>query len=466
MFSNPTKPRSIATQLILLFTLAAAILLGCALGGFYWLVLRHALAEDNAVLADKVGALLAELKEPDGIAGIDQELKSRRAGEPAVYWVRIIGPEFGIETETVRMSEIVPLRAFPVPTESRPSFPKNYRAGPRLFALVAANETVNGRLYTIQVAQDRSEDERFRAIFGSLLLVTLAIGTLAFAAIATTVVNRGLRPLRQMTRLVGRVSSAHLNEHLTTTGWPPELQPLAVAFDDMLVRLEDSFTRLSQFSADIAHELRTPIANLLGEAQVGLSRARPAQEYREIIESSVAECERLAGIIDNLLFLARAEAAPREIQRSVFDARSAIEKIAAYYQPVAEERAIILRCLGQGQLFADPVLFNRALNNLVENALRFAPDGSEITIAINAEASATQVSVKDTGAGIPSEHLPRIFDRFYRVDPSRSPAGSGLGLALVKSILDLHGGSAQIRSEVGRGTDVILTFPNRPAAQT
>jgi two-component system heavy metal sensor histidine kinase CusS len=265
-----------------------------------------------------------------------------------------------------------------------------------------------------------------------------------------------------MTRLVGRVSSAHLNERLATVGWPSEIQPLAVAFDNMLARLEDSFTRLSQFSADLAHELRTPIANLLGEAQVGLSRARQPEEYREIIESSVAECERLAGIINNLLFLARAEAARQEIQRSVFDGRAAIEKIAAYHQPIAEDRHIAIRCLGEGQLFADPVLFNRAVNNLVENALRFATDGSEITIAINADPSTTQVSVRDTGLGIPPEHLARIFDRFYRVDPSRSPAGSGLGLALVKSILDLHGGSAEIQSDVGGGTEVILKFPNRP----
>ena len=462
MSSNPTNPRSIATQLILLFTLAAAILLGCALGGFYWLVVRHAFAEDNAVLADKMDALRTELKEPDGISGIDQELKSRRAGEPAIYWVRIVGPESKIEIETPRMSEMIPVNAFAVTAQSTSTFPKNYRTGPRLFSLVTANEMINGRSYTIQVAQDRSEDERFRARFGALLLVTLAIGTLAFAAIATTVVRRGLSPLRQMTRLVGRVSSAHLNERLATTGWPPELQPLAIAFDDMLVRLEDSFTRLSQFSADLAHELRTPIANLLGEAQVGLSRARQPQEYREIIESSVAECERLAGIIDNLLFLARAEAARQQIDRSIFDARPAIEKIAAYYQPVAEDRQIGIRCLGQGQVFADPVLFDRALNNLVENALRFAPDRTEITIALEATDTDAQVSVKDSGQGISPEHLPRVVDRFYRVDPSRSPAGSGLGLALVKSILDLHGGSIEIQSAVGRGTKVTLSFPNHP----
>jgi len=461
MFSNPTKPRSIATQLILLFTLAAAILLSCALGGFYWLVVRHAFAEDNAVLEDKIRALRTELKEPDGLAAINQELKSRRAGEPEIYWVRIIGPQSEIEAETPRMREVLPVAVFATPTESLLSPPKNYRTGGRLFSLVTASEFVDSRVYTIQVGQDRSEDERFRSRFGLLLLITLALGTLIFAAIAINVTSTGLRPLRQMTQLVGRVSSAHLSERLATTGWPSEIQPLAVAFDDMLARLEDSFTRLSQFSADLAHELRTPIANLLGEAQVGLSRARQPQEYRAIIESGVAECERLAGIIDNLLFLARAEAARQEIHLSTLDGRSVIEKIAAYYQPIAEERHIGIRCLGQAEVFADPVLFDRALNNIVENALRFTPDGSEIAITVQAGETFTQVSVKDAGPGIPDEHLPRVFDRFYRVDPSRTPSGSGLGLALVKSIVELHRGSAKIESQSGRGATVVLSFPSK-----
>ena len=228
-----------------------------------------------------------------------------------------------------------------------------------------------------------------------------------------------------------------------------------------LERLEGSFTRLSQFSADLAHELRTPIANMLGEAQVTLTRERSAKEYRTVIESTAAECERLSGIIDNLLFLARAESAEQQIERSLFNGRAALEKIATFYQPSAEDRHIDITCSGDAEIFADPMLFNRAAGNLVENGLRFTPRGGSIRISVSATETASKVLVSDSGSGIAPEHLPRVFDRFYRADPSRSSSGTGLGLALVKSIVDLHGGTAAIESEPGRGTSVTLSFPTK-----
>jgi two-component system heavy metal sensor histidine kinase CusS len=277
--------------------------------------------------------------------------------------------------------------------------------------------------------------------------------------IAISVTRRALRPLAQMTSSVERVGPTHFSERVPPAQWPSELRPLAIAFDDMLDRLEDSFTRLSQFSADLAHELRTPLANILGEAQVGLTRQRSAEEYRETIESVAAECERLSGIVDNLLFLARAEAADRQIERAWFDARAAVETVAAYYQTIAEDRHVNLSCTGQGQVFADPLLFRRALSNVVENALRFTPNEGTINISIAQNESHTEISIRDNGPGIAPEHLPRVFDRFYRADPSRSPSGAGLGLALVKSIVDLHGGSAKIDNQIDGGTKVVLTFP-------
>jgi two-component system heavy metal sensor histidine kinase CusS len=229
----------------------------------------------------------------------------------------------------------------------------------------------------------------------------------------------------------------------------------------MLDRLEDSFTRLSQFSADLAHELRTPIGNMLGEAQVALTRERSSEEYRSIIESTAAECERLSGIIDNLLFLARAESAEQQVERSLFNGRAALENVASFYQTAAEDRHVRIECSGEGQIFADPALFNRAVGNLIDNALRFTTDGGNIHVSIGARGGGTEVSVRDTGSGIAPEHLPRVFDRFYRGDASRSSAGTGLGLALVKSIVGLHEGSARLESELGHGTTVTLTFPNQ-----
>jgi len=461
MFSKRTEPRSIASQLILLFTLAAALLLTCGLGVFYSIVVRHAFAEDNAVLADKTSALSAHLHE-SGPNAFGEDLKSH-AGDPAAYWIRMLDSQGRTYAETPEMNRLLPSKIFPPPQKSASTFGgfKNYRRGSKLFSLVAVNEESGGQAYTIQVAQDRSSDERVERNFAVLFMIVLLVSVLLAVFIAMIVTKRGLRPLGEMTRSVGRIGPTHLNERVASSSWPRELQPLAIGFDEMLKRLEDSFTRLSQFSADLAHELRTPIGNILGESQVALSRDRTAAEYRETIESTTGECERLSRIVDNLLFVARVDAAREPIARKRFDARAAVEKIATFYQMIADDRRVTIRCTGVGQIDADPDLFERALGNLLDNALRFTPPNGSIQIALSKHDADFEVAVNDNGCGIAPEHLPRIFDRFYRVDSSRGSDGAGLGLALVKSIVDLHGGSTRIESELNRGTTVTLVFPNK-----
>jgi two-component system heavy metal sensor histidine kinase CusS len=464
-----TEPRSIAAKLVLLFTLTATLLLSCGLGVFYWIVVRHAFAEDNAVLADKISGLSADFRESGpGIFGA--ELRTHRAGERAPYWIRVLDSGGRTITETPGMDRLIPSDVFPPAQTSVTSIrnPKDYRRGAKLFSLVAVGENTGGQTYTIQVAQDRSSDEQLEKRFGILLAVVLAGSILASAIIAITVTKHGLRPLGEMTRSLERIGPAHLNERVAPAGWPRELQPLATTFDAMLARLEDSFKRLSQFSADLAHELRTPIANIMGEGQVALTRERTPGEYREVIESNVAECERLSGIVDNLLFVARVDAARESIERKLFDARAAVEKIATFYRTLAEDRHVAIHCSGEGEIYADSVLFQRAVSNLVDNALRFTPGGGAIQISITVKAAHSEVTVSDNGCGITPEHLPRVFDRFYRADSSRSSDGTGLGLALVKSIVDLHGGSVRIDSEVGHGTIVTIIFPQgviRPPAR-
>ena len=469
--SMSTKHRSIAWQLILLFTMATSLLLACGLGVFYAIVIRHAFAEDKAVLADKLAALHADLQE-NGPTRFAEELNGRNAGEHTAYWIRVLDPQGRTYAETPGMDRSLPPEIFPPPpafakasadTQKSASIigsPKDYRNGSKLFSLVTLNEESSSQPYTLQVAQDRSSDERVERNFAVLFIMVLCGSVLASAFIAVIVTKRGLRPLREMTQSVARIGPTHLKERVTPAEWPRELQPLAIAFDDMLKRLDDSFTRLSQFSADLAHELRTPVANMIGEAQVALTRNRTAAEYRETIESSVGECERLSRIVDNLLFVARVDAAREPIARKRLDARAAVGKIAAFYQTVAEDHHVTITCSGEGHIYADPDLFERALGNLLDNALRFTQENGSIQIALSERGRRFEVAVSDNGSGIDPEHLPRVFDRFYRADSSRGSDGAGLGLALVKSIVDLHGGSAKIESEIGCGTTVTLSFPN------
>ena len=467
MFSRPAEPRSIASQLVFLFTPAAALLLCCGLGVLYWIVVRHAFAEDRAVLIDKVLAIRNDLRSVGGPRLLNQELKAPQGGERAAYWLRLIDPAGRIAAETPGMDRLLPAALFSKGPTSTPTNvrPKDFRTQGRLFSLVSVVTAVSGRNYIIQLAQDRSVDEQFEKEFGLLVAVVLICGIFASAMIAISVTRRGLRPLGAMTRSLKRVGPHRLHERVPPAEWPRELQPVAIAFDDMLDRLEDSFNRLSQFSADLAHELRTPLANIRGEAEVALARPRSPNEYEAVIESNVAECERLSGIIDNLLFLARAEAAESEVHRTHFDGRAALERIVAYNEAIAEERRLVIICAGEGEVYADPVLFGRAVSNLVDNAVHFTPDGGRIAISFATDSAGTEIAVEDTGCGVAAEHLARMFDRFYRVDESRSSDGTGLGLALVKSIADLHGASIGVKSEVGRGTRVTLKFPNQAAKE-
>src|SRR6266498_274898 len=461
MSTSSPEPRSIASQLILLFTLAAALLLACGLGVFYWIVVRHAFAEDNAVLADKVDALQTSFEQRGGLAAVAAEINATGSRQRAPFLVRVLDPAGATIGQTIGMETLLPVNLFPPAASRETAVPTEHRVAGKLFALTTRRALGGDQQFTIQVAQDRSSDEQVERRFGILVLVVLSGSILASILIAIPVTRRGLRPLEEMKRSLERIGPTHLNERVASATWPRELRPLASAFDEMLKRLDDSFTRLSQFSADLAHELRTPIANILGEAQVALTRDRTPDEYREVIESAIAECERLSGIVDNLLFVARVDAAREPVERREFDGRAAVEKIATFYRTIAEDRHVAINCTGEGEIYGDPVLFGRAVSKLVDNALRFTPDGGTIQISITVKAARSEVTVSDNGCGIAPEHLPRVFDRFYRADSSRSSDGAGLGLALVKSIVDLHGGSAKIESEVNRGTTVTLTFPKK-----
>src|SRR5207247_8888217 len=321
MFSKDIECRSIASQLILLFTLATALLLASGLGVFYWLVVRHAFAEDNAVLADKIAAWRTDLYE-SGPNVFAKELKGRHAGENTAYWIRILDSQGRTDAETPGMDRSLPPEIFPPPQDSASMVGglKDYRRGSKLFSLVAVNEEFGSQRYTLQLAQDRSSDERLERNFAALFIIVLAGSVLGSAFIAILVTKRGLRPLQEMTQSFGRIGPTHLKERVIPAAWPSELQPLAIAFDEMLKRLDDSFTRLSQFSADPAHQLRPPLANMIGEAQVTLTRDRTAAEYCDTIESTIGECERLSGIVDNLLFVGRVVAAREPIAPTRLDA--------------------------------------------------------------------------------------------------------------------------------------------------
>jgi two-component system, OmpR family, heavy metal sensor histidine kinase CusS len=467
--SGERRPWSLVTRLAVYYTLSAAVLLVVGMSILYLVVVHHINTNDNLFLADTLRAVQADLADK---RTINNELLADEVPPGTTdYFVRVLDldtkeviaqePEIGDRLPPLGFPE--PLSEHRVPTEGLEYKTPNGH----WFLLMSASATLNSdspKPVLIQVAQDRSDDKQFTKDFGKLLAGVLIGGIVCSAVIAFWAGKRALRPLEEMATATERVQASQLHQRLGRGRWPSELIALAAGFDQMLARLEDSFDRLSRFSADLAHELRTPIQNLRGGAEVALTRTRTAEEYREVIELSIEEYERLSSMIDSLLFLARSENAETRLNRVNFQIGPEVDKILDFYDAAAREREVELTRFGDGELYADPMLFRRAVNNLVSNALQHAPTAGRIRVLVITELHhEVQIAVQDNGCGIGPEHLPRIFDRFYRVDAARSSssASTGLGLAIVKSIMELHGGSARAESGLGAGTKVTLTFPGQ-----
>jgi two-component system heavy metal sensor histidine kinase CusS len=464
--SDTPRSHSIATRLMVLYTLTSTALLLVAMGTIYLALVQHIDDEDISFLSDHMREIRVELRGGSrGVAEIVKEFAPPSDLQPSGHFIRILNQRGEILAEMSGMEEQLPVEVFP--EASREDEPQSKiieyrnRLGRWYFVtagLGAAANAVDGPLI-IQIAQDRSDDHRFMNRFRILLGGLLVGGVLAAALLGGVVARRGLRPVRQMAEVVHGIDATQLQTGIAASGWPKELTALGDAFDKMLHRLEEAFARLSQFSADLAHELRTPIGILRGETEVALSRRRSAEEYQEVLISSAEELDRLTSMIDGLLFLARAGNPETRIGRKAVDGRTECEAIVAFHEAVAQEKGIVLAVEGEAELNVDPMLLRRAVSNLVTNALEYTPGGGRVTIGLFTDALGARVRVSDTGCGIATEQLPRLFDRFYRVDPARHGGGAGLGLAIVKSIVQLHGGSVHVTSTLGSGTAFTLTFP-------
>ena len=309
-----------------------------------------------------------------------------------------------------------------------------------------------GSSYTVVVATEISHHEHFMGAFRQTLWVFMMLATLAMGLLGWFVVRRGLAPLKSIKRQAAEITANRLHTRLPVEAIPLELGDLASTLNEMLSRLEESFQRLSDFSSDLAHELRTPVSNLLTQTQVTLSRARSADEYRDILASNAEEFERLSRMIADMLFLAKAENKQIIPHQEQLELADEVAELLEFYGVLAEEKEIRLAAVGNGTVSGDRLMLRRAISNLLSNALRHTPAGGMVTVGIGAHGdSAVQLSVENTGPCIPAEHLPRLFDRFYRADSARhrTTEGSGLGLAITRSILSAHGGEIAVSSENG-----------------
>jgi two-component system heavy metal sensor histidine kinase CusS len=333
--------------------------------------------------------------------------------------------------------------------------------GARLLSVVGEGKSKNGESSLAIVTVDRRNDDRLQSYFLRLSLFALPIALALVVIGAWWIAYNGLKPLRRLRQATASVTTHDLSYRLTTNDLPIELRELADSFNRMLERLDEGVSRLFQFSGDLAHEMRTPISNLLGKTQVTLSKTRPADEYRSVLESNVEELERLSRLVDDMLFLTQVDHAVAALRLEPVNLNEEITRTADFFGTVAAEDDIAIRIHGRGTVEADRLMVQRAISNLLSNAIRHTPKGETVSVHIERKQDRTTVTVSNPGEHIAAEHLPHLFERFYRVDPgrSRSQGGTGLGLAIVNSIMKLHGGHVSVESASGGKTSFHLTFP-------
>lgn len=303
----------------------------------------------------------------------------------------------------------------------------------------------------IAVGTDVTDHEQFMSAFRLTLWTVVVLAALLTGFLGWVAARRGLAPLLAMRREVEGITARRLDARLSAASVPTELAELADTLNVMLGRLEDSFRRLSNFSTDLAHELRTPVSNLLTQTQVTLSKARSAQEYSDILASNAEEFERLSRIISDMLFLAKSDSDLVIPSREPVDLIKEVKDALEFYEALSDEKHITLSFSGAGKVSGDKLMVRRAISNVLSNAVRHTPAGGRIAIEVRESVDGVDVFVENTGESIPPEHLPRLFDRFYRVDWSRQRLsdGAGLGLAITRSILRAHGGDAFVASSDG-----------------
>ena len=462
------QPRSITFRLTLLFSTAStAVLLfvGTLIGT---LVEAHFEEIDLMDLNGKLELVrhsLAKARAPGDMAVVPQNLADALVGHHGLS-VAVLGPERKVLFKS-------PDAVFPPALlESRPVQTSGLRAHPvvwkqegqeyRGIAALAVTGVAAQPPVTVVIALNIEHHRVFMQAFRKSLWLAIAASVALTALLGWIAARRGLAPVRELADVTHGISAQRLGERLPPESVPVELADLAIAFNAMLARLEDSFRRLSDFSSDLAHELRTPISNLMTETQVAISKSRSADQYREVLYSNLEEYERLARMIADMLFLAKADNGLIVPSNETVDLAAEARELLGFYEAFAEEQDVGLTLAGAGAVRGDRLMLRRALSNLLSNAIRHTPRGGSVKVLIEPRNSGEiRLSVENQGEDIEPEHLPRLFDRFYRVDPSRQKAseGAGLGLAITKSIVEAHRGTIEVYSAHGSTRFSIAFLP-------
>lgn len=297
----------------------------------------------------------------------------------------------------------------------------------------------------------------------SHFLILAPIAVLFSIALGWFLANKSLKPVDEMTKTARHITAQNLGQKIPHSGINDELGRLASTFNEMIDRLRSSFDQIKQFSIDASHELRTPLTIMRGQVELALHTEKTPDEYRRVLASNLEEIIRMSSIVENLLMLSKADLGRLELTRETVPLHEVLRDLYEDCEILAQKKHITvsLTRADEVSIVGDRMRIRQLLLNLIDNAIKYTPEGGSISLELRHFDGSAVVSVSDTGIGIPKEEIPKIFDRFYRVDKARSRTfgGSGLGLSISKWIADAHGGKIEVHSEVQKGTTFTVYLP-------
>jgi heavy metal sensor kinase len=460
-----TKSLSIGMRLTLSYFLIFAVAqLSFGLG--MWLILRHNLydiADDTleSQIDDVLHFLEAQRGDPS-LAKLQEEVTQTYILEHSGDYLQIQDEQGNwiYRSSFLDKHNLPPLGLGPW---QQPLY-ENRKVGDRPFRFLTAGIEVHGRRFLVRTGVEEDDIVSTLNLFGRYLLIFEVLMLGAASGLGYWLSGKALAPVDTLTRTARSISGTNLSSRLERLNTGDELQRLSDTLNEMLARIETAFLRVSQFTADASHELRTPISLIRTEAEIALRKSRDEGEYQEALRHILQEAERTSSLIETLLSLARADAGRESLDIRRLDLGETVRQIATDWQHVMTTHQLRFTerlTVSDVCIAGDKTAVSRLLNILLENAVRYTPSAGSIELALEAKNEKAVIAVRDSGIGISDEDRPRIFERFYRADKARSRAlgGAGLGLAIAQWIVEQHHGSIAVVSSPGKGSEFIVELP-------
>jgi heavy metal sensor kinase len=462
--------QSIRFRLTLWYVAILGVIL-CSFSGLLYLTLSRSLHQymDSKIktIADFVASSYSSPYSKYGL-NLDRIMEEATGMRPTGKFIQVLDKtgRIGLKSGSLGRFQLpISIKALKNASNGRVTFETNRTITTSPIRIVTV-PVIEGRRITNIVQVASSLEDMEEALHTLFLILSITIpSALAVASLGGHfLANRALRPVDEVTNTARAITSHNLNRRIRITKAKDEIGRLAETLNEMISRLDQSFKKIRQFSADVSHELKTPLTVLKGEIEVALRRERTGGDYRTILRSNLEEINNMTKVVDDLLLLSRADTGEVPLTKTVVDLSEFLSEIQIQSQVLATSKSIDVYLHNNQEVYAlaDPLRLKAMMLNLVENGIKYSPQGGRIDITLDKENSSALITVSDQGIGIPQEALPHIFDRFFRVDKARSrqEGGSGLGLSICKWIAEAHNGSISARSELGKGSAFTVRIPS------